>query len=135
MALVDRDVLLDDEEEAVEPLVNALAKVSPEDIGGFAEVLAQRLYALDGRKYADEAGESKGSDDAFLYARCFVVAQGESYYRSVLADPTRMPKSLQQWCEPLLEVASIAHEGATGEPREFETSVSYETGSHRAQWV
>ena len=134
IGLVDRDVLTEDEDEAVEPLINALAKLPPSDIAGFEEHLAQRLYSLDGRRYAAEAGESSGSDDAFLYARCFVIAQGEAHYRRVLADATLMPKSLDQWCEPLLDVSRIAYEGATGKPAEFETTVSYETGSNRAQW-
>jgi hypothetical protein len=132
--LVDRDVLLEDEDEAVEPVINALAARTAAEITDFAEILARLLYALDGRRYANEAGESKEHPEAFLYARCFVVAQGEAHYRKVLADPTQMPKSVDEQCEPLLDVASIAHEGVTGDPLELETSVSPETGSNRAQW-
>ena len=35
----------------------------------FEEALAQKLYAIDGEAYAQNAGESGCSDDAFLYAR------------------------------------------------------------------
>jgi hypothetical protein len=132
--LVDRDVLVEDEDEAVEPLINALAAREVSDIADFAEILARLLYALDGRRYANEAGKANEHPEAFLYARCFVVAQGEAHYRQVLADPTRMPRSEDEHCEPLLDVASLAHEGVTGEPRDFETSVSPETGSNRARW-
>jgi hypothetical protein len=93
-----------------------------------------RLYALDGRRYAEQAGESSDSDDGFLYARCFVVAQGEAHYRRVLADPSLMPKSIDEWCEALLGAAGTAFERSTGESAEFETSVSFETASNRAQW-
>jgi hypothetical protein len=113
-------------------LIAALARLPLEAIAAFEEHLALRLYALDGRRYADEAGESSDSDDAFLYARCFVVAQGEAQFRRVLGDPALMPKSSAEWCEALLGVA--AYERVAGEPADFETSVSYETGSNRAQW-
>jgi hypothetical protein len=59
---------------------------------------------------------------------------GRSHYRSVLADPERMPKSLEQWCEGLLHVASKAHERLTGTEGDFDTSVWWETGSNRSQW-
>jgi len=131
--LLDRDVLAENEYAAVEPIIEAMSKLTPAEMASFEEHLAQRLYALDGRRFADESGESSGSDDAFLYARCFVVAQGEGHFRRVLADPTLMPKSAE-WCEALLTVAPTAHERATGKPAEFATTVSYETGSNRACW-
>ena len=132
--LVDRGVLAEDEDAAVAPLIEGLATLPPGEIAAFEEHLALRLHALDGRAYADEAGESGASADGFLYARCFVVAQGEAEFRRVLASPTRMPKSMVAWCEALLGVASIAYERVTGAVGEFKTSVSYETGSNRAQW-
>jgi hypothetical protein len=132
--LVRRPQIVQDEREAVEPLMTALSKLPLLEIASFEEHLAQRLHALDGRRYADEAGQSSSSDDAFLYARCFVVAQGEAHYRRVLADPLLMPKSSDHWCEALLYVASSAYETATGEESDFETSVSYETGRNTAQW-
>jgi hypothetical protein len=134
IALIDGDAIAEDEYAAVEPVILALAKFDTSGRAGFEEQLAQQLYALDGRRYADEAGESGDSDDGFLYARCFVVAQGEAHYRQVVTDPSRMPKSANQWCEALLTVASTAHERATGVPIEFDSSVSYETRSNREQW-
>jgi hypothetical protein len=132
--LVDRRLLVEDEDGAVEPLIEALAKLRPGEIAAFEEHLAQRLYALDGRRYADEAGASGESADGFLYVRCFVVAQGEAEFRRVLENPVRMPKSPDAWCEALLGVASEAYEQVTGEAATLATSVSYETGSNRDQW-
>jgi hypothetical protein len=134
IGLIDPETVEEDEYEAVEPLIAALAKSSVAEIEAFEEHLAQKLYALDGRRYADQAGESSNSDDGFLYARCFVVAQGEAHYRRVLADPTRMPKSSTEWCEALIAIGSTALQRATGGAGEIETTVSYETGSNRAQW-
>jgi len=131
---VVRESLADDVDAALEPLIAQLSRLVPAEVASFEDHLAQRLYALDGRRYAEQAGESGDSDDGFLYARCFVVAQGKAHYRGVVANPALMPKSIDEWCEALLGVASTAHERLTGVPGDFDTSVSYETGSNRPQW-
>ena len=123
-----------DEESALEGLQAALASAPLADIEGFEEMLAQKLYALDGQRFADAAGESGDSDDGFLYARCFVVATGQARYEAVLRDPSEMPASIDDWCEGLLYVAQQAYEQATGKPWSFDASVSYETGSNEALW-
>lgn len=139
IALVDGDALASfDEGAAIQPLIAELAKREENEIAGFAEQLAQVLYALDGEIYADNAGESGTSGDGFLYARCFVVATGEQSYQRVLEDPAAMPKSLDEWCEPLLSVARDAWAEKTGRDAQdwpFEESVSYETGSNAARWT
>lgn len=136
---IDRDALSDgDEEGAVEPLIEALAEHAEGEIKEFENILAQCLYDLDGRAYADQAGESGQSDDGFLYARCYVVARGKKHYDSVKADPTKMPKSLDEWCESLLYVAQQAWVNATGKDEEswdHHAPVSYETGSNKAKWT
>lgn len=138
IAKIDRDALRDgDEEGAVEPLGEALAECSEAEIHAFENILAQCLYDIDGKVYADEAEESGQSDDCFLYARCYVVAQGKQHYEAVKADPTKMPKSLDHWCESLLYVAQRAWAAATGEDEEswdHQSPVSYETGSNKANW-
>jgi len=48
--------------------------------------------------------------------------------------PSLMPKSLDEWLEPLLFVAANAHEEATGEEWDHITPVSWETGSNKAGW-
>lgn len=132
--LVNRRWIAEDEYEAVAPLIDILASETPAEIVAFQEHLAQKLHALDGRRYMEHAGESRGSTDGFLYARCYVVARGEREFRRVLGDPALMPKSLDEWCEALLYVARTAYERATGTPAHLHSSVSYETGSNRAQW-
>lgn len=132
---IDRPALLDgNEDRALEPLRKRLATLSAEDLEGFEEILSWQLFALDGRRYADAAGASGQSDDAFLYARAFVVARGKQFYDAVLADPSKMPKSIDEWCEALLSVAPDAYEATVGDDWTFSASVSYETGSNRAQW-
>lgn len=138
LELIDGDALLEsDDAAAVEPLTARLARSTPSEIQGFEEHLAQVLYSLDGRRFADHAGESGGSDGGFLYSRCYVVARGERHYQQVLADPTAMPQSVEEWCEALLSVAQEAWSASTGRPAEewdCPCSVSYETGSNPVQW-
>ena len=117
-----------DEEGAIAPLATALEPLDVASRQGFCEQLAEALYALDTRAHADAAGESSDSDDAFLYARCYVVARGRAYHERVLADPSAMPTRLEDWCESLLYVAG------EDEDSSFSTSVSYESGSNKAKW-
>jgi hypothetical protein len=136
--LVDIDTLDDGDEDGA--LVNLIAKLSTlgeEQIQGFEQRLAQLLYDLDGKVYADHAGESGASADGFLYCRCYVVARGKNFYEAVLANPAKMPKSLNQWCESLLFVSQNAWAEATGDEPEdwsYHASVDYETGGNKEAW-
>ena len=135
---VDTDAIArGDEETAVEPLVEALAAFPPDKIKHFEDHLATVLYRLDGRRYADNAGQSGQSSDGFLYSRCYVVGCGRQQYKATLDDPEQMPKSIDHWFESLLYASQEAWSVATGKDREdwdFEASVSYETGSNKTQW-
>lgn len=138
ISLIDLGALDEgDEEGAIENLTESLSKKIESDIGGFEEQLAQHLFKLDGKKWCDESGESKDSADGFLYARCYVVAKGQEFYDAILHDPNHMPKSCDEWAESLLYVAAQSWAENTGkDEEEFKlfASVSYETGSNKAQW-
>jgi len=131
----------DDDDAVVEPLVRALALLPDAEIGSFQETLAQRLYDLDGRAWARESGDEiwfgdpdRLSVDAFLYARCAVVARGQDTYGAVRADPLQMPKNAE--FESLLYVASTAYERKTGLEWDDldDTDVSFETFSNDGGW-
>ena len=131
----------DDHERVVAPLVKALSDMPDRDIAGFADQLARRLYALDGRAWARESGGSiwqgepdRLSVDGFLYARLAVIAGGQARYDEVLADPTRMPKDAE--FESLLYVASTAYERKTGldDDGSLDSAVSFETFSNSEGW-
>ncbi|SHH10526.1 DUF4240 domain-containing protein [Massilia sp. CF038] len=138
IALIDVTALDEGrEDEAVEPLQTALNMKSEAELFGFEEALSQNLYAIDGDVFADNAGDSGGSDDGFLYARCFVVAKGQEFYEAVKSDSTRMPKSIEQWCESLLYPHRAAWAKQTGKDQSewpFEATVSYESGSNAELW-
>lgn len=138
IGLIDVEALDEgDEDRAIHPLYKALIKKSEEELFAFEEQLALHLHAIDGEIYAEHAGDSGGSDDAFLYARCYVVAKGRTFFEAVKADPTLMPKSIEQWCETLLYPhheawAHITRRDALAWP--FFASVSYESGSNPDLW-
>ena len=130
-----------DEDAVIEPLVRALALLPDAEIGLFQEILAQKLYDLDGRAWARESGDEiwlgepdQVSIDGFLDARCAVVAHGRDMYDSVRANPTLMPKN--ESFESLLYVAQGAYERKTGLQWDDldDTEVSYETFSNEDGW-
>ena len=135
---IDKEALREgDEDTAIVPLEEQLTSLSVAELESFEEHLAQCLYALDGQAFADESGESGDSDDGFLYARCFVIAQGKDRYEATLANPQLMPKTLDGWCEALLYAQRNAWARLTGKDAsewEFEPSVSYESGSNEELW-
>lgn len=126
------------DDRVVAPVVHALTKLSPKDIESFEQILARKLYALDGRAWAREMGSGwRGglhpiSVDEFLYARCVAVVNGREFYETVLADPSQMLKDME--FESLLYLARTAWETKTGEEPDFVTDVSYETFSNEAGW-
>lgn len=136
---INQDALNEyDEEGAVEPLINILSELHETEIEEFYENLSKVLFAIDGKNYTDNAGDSGESDDGFLYCRCYVVAKGKEYYEKVLGNPTEMPKNIDQWFESLLYVAEEAWSNVTGKVVEkfwdFIPSVSFETGSNTKNW-
>lgn len=122
------------EYQAIEPLTSALQALSREELESFENKMAEKLFAIDGSRYAAAAGEAGGSDDAFLYVRCFVLASGRDVYQSIVEDPAKMPTSLDQWCEALLSAVPQAWERKTGEQWDHSPDPSYETGSNEARW-
>ena len=130
-----------DDEAVLKPAAKELAKKSLEDIAAFEEIMSRKLHALDTLAHARQIGtdayvnsKKHFSVDTFLYARCCVVANGQEFFESVLADPAEFPEDMD--FEALLELASTAYELKTGKaPDFFETSVSYETFSNKAGWA
>jgi hypothetical protein len=128
-----------DDEAVVGPAVSTLSALPVEEIQAFDEILARSLHALDTEAHARNIGEHAYtgpgdgfSVDWFLYSRCVVVANGRTYYETVLSDPSAMPQDME--FESLLYVAREAFERKTGEEYDFDPSVSYETFSNERGW-
>ena len=123
------------DDAVIAPVVKKLSNLKMQDILKFAEILAHKLYLLDGEMYAREIGAdafngNKGifAKNWFLYLRCCVVANGSQFYSAVLADPKQMPKDTE--FQALLAIAPQAYKIKTG--KRFN---SYETFSNKQLWM
>ena len=129
-----------DDDAVLRPALKRLISMTPDNIQQFAEILAEKLYSLDGFVYASNIGPDsyKGEDeffstDYFLYVRCCVVANGKAYYENVLANPTQMPKEMD--FEALLYIADEAYnKKMKTEDENLETKLSFETFSNIEKW-
>lgn len=111
----------DDDEERVERLTAALAKLPPREIVDFQRLLddaMDRAYRWDlwGAAYVILGG---CSDDGFEYFRAWLVSRGRAVYEAALRDPESLADQVQDdpdWApdlESLLYAATEAYETAT----------------------
>lgn len=127
-----------DDDAVLKPAVKFLAKLPEEDIFKFHDIMAQKLYDIDGEawgKPVEEAYDGYLSGDMFLYARCCVVANGKSFYEDVLQHPENMPGEME--FESLLVLPDSAWAKKTKQDEEdypHLQSPDYETGSNKANW-
>ena len=129
----------DKAEAVIRPAVTHLSQLSAPAIQAFQDWLSEKLYLLDGEKYAAHCGENayRGpghpfSVDEFLYARCFVVAQGKVFFEQVLNNPEEMPQD--QSFEALLRIASQAYRVRAGAPLDYQPAYIIETFANPEGW-
>jgi hypothetical protein len=81
-----------------------------EEIIAFDLRMGLILYALDREDIHDV---TDGSDDGFLYARCWIISRGRAYCGSVLADPHNAVPNKEDngWLYPAMD----AYEALAGE--------------------
>lgn len=127
-----------DDDAVVEPAAAHLAAGPVRHILEFADLLSEKLYALDSKAYAMHIGEDAWSPDRyfsvdnFLYARCCVVANGKEMFEKVLRDPMQMPKDLT--FEALLYIPAEAYERKTGKKYDYSPAFPIETYSNEKGW-
>lgn len=80
------------EEEIVQNYREKLLLLGKEEFTNFIHILEEKLFAID-RKEIQEYTD--GSDDGFLYCRCFILAMGESYYNAVNTNPSKATMDLE----------------------------------------
>ncbi|MCF8247227.1 MAG: DUF4240 domain-containing protein [Saprospiraceae bacterium] len=128
-------------EDVLAPAVLALSEFDKADIFRFHDLLNEKLYALDGKRFAVQLGSNRYapqagkyfSVDDFLYSRCAVVANGRAFYESVLQNPKRMPKEFT--FESLLYLPERAWERTTGrDDYDYFPETWYETFSNPEGW-
>jgi hypothetical protein len=127
-----------DDTAILKPAVTYLMASPVRHIFDFADMLSEKLFATDGRVFAQNIGEDSWTKDSFfsvdnfLYARACVVANGKSFFKQVLKDPTKMPKDLT--FEALIYLPSDAFEQKTGKNYTYSPAFPIETGSNAKNW-
>ncbi|WP_445509595.1 DUF4240 domain-containing protein [Rossellomorea marisflavi] len=128
------DLIDTNQENPMEVLICHLEKMSIERIYAFEETLSHKLFLLDRPEHAGVDGESEEylSPDAFLYARCAVITEGQHYFDQVVKEAAEI--DLEWDAEELLEVASEAYSRKTEETFEYVSRFDYETYSNTSAW-
>lgn len=121
------------------PAVHHLSQCSTAAIQAFQDWLSEKLYLLDGEKYASQTGdnayqgvERSFSVDGFLYARCYVVARGKAFFEQVIGNPEVMPRN--QTFEALLRIAGQAYQEKTGALFNYQPAYIIETFANPDGW-
>jgi hypothetical protein len=130
-----------DDDAVLAPVVRALSSMPVEQIFGFDDLLAEKLYTLDTRDIArgvyrgqidPDDGDQYISADDFLYSRCAILANGKESFEATLRSPLDVPQDLE--FEVLLSAASTAYEAKVGQQYEHLTPLSWESFSNQAGW-
>ena len=119
------------------PAVQQLAAMPVVNIYLFADKLAQKLFQLDTKAHgaaylSNEEGDYLSVDD-FLYVRCAIVAEGKTYFESVLSTPSELSSDIS--FEPLLNLADHAYMLKTGKRFDYHATFNYETYSNKKGWA
>jgi hypothetical protein len=141
IALLDWDNAGDDD-AVMRPAIDALVRMTEDDICAFEDMLAEKLFAIDTREHARHTyegeldvdnGDEYISADDFLYRRCAVVASGRAFYERVLANPSATPKNLE--FESFLYMVHTAFEEKTRREYDHAAPVSFESFQNAAGWA
>jgi hypothetical protein len=128
----------ENDEQVLQPAIEALAKSPIHHIYLFSDMLANKLFSLDAKVFAENIGDDAYSPnkyfspDNFLYARCCVIANGQKFYESILKNPKLMPKDLT--FEALLSLASKAYFQKTNKLFDYIPITPIETYSNKTGW-
>jgi Protein of unknown function (DUF4240) len=128
----------EDDDRVLAPAIAALSESPVHHIYLFSDMLATKLFSLDGQIFAENIGDDAYTPDTyfsvdnFLYARCCVIANGQDFYESVLKNPTLMPKDLT--FESLLSLPAKAYAKKTGKSFNYLPTTSIETYANKLGW-
>ncbi|CAN5683514.1 hypothetical protein BH20ACI4_BH20ACI4_29630 [soil metagenome] len=80
------------EEEILENYNKRLFSLDKEKLTKFIHILEEKLFNIDREEIQEY---TDGSDDGFLYGRCFIVGIGEQYYNLIDKNPSKATMDLE----------------------------------------
>ena len=80
------------EETIVENYKKRLLTLDKENFTDFLHILEEKLYKIDREEIQEY---TDGSDDGFLYCRCFILGMGEQYYKMIDKDSSKATMDLE----------------------------------------
>ncbi len=105
-----------------------------EHIIAFELRMGMILHLLDREDIHDV---TDGSDDGFLYARCWIISRGRAYCESVLADPSNAVEDEEDndWLYPAMDAyEALAGEGTWGNASEAHWRALQIPDTNEAGW-
>lgn len=119
-------ILLD---EIIPNFEKRLKQLNKEELTQFIHIMEERLYHID-RKEIHEFTD--GSDDGFLYCRCFIIAMGKDYYDMIDQDPSKATADLE--AEDMGFIAYRIYQEKFGEEFVRNSIHCIESGSNIDAW-
>lgn len=80
------------EDTILENYNKRLLSLDKDELTKFIHILEERLYNIDREEIQEH---TDGSDDGFLYCRCFIVGMGQQYYNMIDNDPSKATMDLE----------------------------------------
>ena len=80
------------ENELIDFYQRELEKLGKDDFTAYIHFLEKKLYQIDREEIHEH---TDGSDDGFLYCRCFILAMGKEYYNMIDESPSKAKFDLE----------------------------------------
>jgi len=80
------------EDTILENYNKRLFSLDKDDFTKFIHILEERLYNIDREEIQEH---TDGSDDGFLYCRCFILGMGQQYYNMIDKEPSKATMYLE----------------------------------------
>jgi Protein of unknown function (DUF4240) len=106
-----------------------LLLLDQETLTNYILILEEKLYKIDREEIHEY---TDGSDDGFLYCRCFILGMGEEYYKMVDKNPAKAAMDLE--AEDFGFLVYTIYKEKFGEEFARNSVYCIESGSNKADW-
>ena len=118
------------EDELVDPYEELLYALDRDELSSFIRTWEERMYHIDRKEIQQH---TDGSDDGFLYVRCFIIAMGQTYYDSIDTNPALAKEGLE--AEGFGFTAYSVYQDKFDEDFKRGSKHAIETGSNKEGWA